>query len=41
MRTAKDLGPKGRDDEYGAGLVDAYGALLTQPSATAERTLSH
>ena len=40
-RTAKDLGPKGRDDEYGAGLVDAYEALLTQASATADRALSH
>jgi subtilisin family serine protease len=41
MRTAKDLGPKGRDDAYGAGLVDAYEALLTQASATADRALSH
>jgi hypothetical protein len=28
MGTAHDLGPKGRDDEFGAGLVDAYAALL-------------
>jgi subtilisin family serine protease len=41
MRTAKDLGPKGRDDEFGAGLVDAYEALLTQAPATAERSLTH
>jgi subtilisin family serine protease len=41
MRTAKDLGPQGRDDEFGAGLVDAYEALLTQAPATAERSLSH
>jgi filamentous hemagglutinin family protein len=27
MSTAKDLGPKGIDPDYGAGLVDAYGAL--------------
>jgi subtilisin family serine protease len=27
MSTAKDLGPKGHDPDYGAGLVDAYGAL--------------
>jgi len=41
MRTAKDLGPKGRDDEFGAGLVDAYEALLTQAPVTAERSLTH
>jgi len=41
MKTAKDLGPKGRDDEFGAGLVDAYEALLTQAPATAERTVTH
>jgi subtilisin family serine protease len=28
--TAKDLGPKGRDDEFGAGLVDAYAAVSAQ-----------
>jgi subtilisin family serine protease len=40
MRTAKDLGLKGRDSDFGAGLVDAYEALLTQtPAATAERSL--
>ena len=27
LSTAKDLGPKGRDDQFGAGLADAYGAL--------------
>jgi subtilisin family serine protease len=26
--TAKDLGPKGRDDLFGAGLADAYRAIL-------------
>lgn len=26
--TAKDLGPKGRDIMFGAGLADAYGALM-------------
>jgi subtilisin family serine protease len=41
MKTAKDLGPAGRDDEFGAGLVDAYEALLTQAPATADRSLSH
>lgn len=41
MKTAKDLGPQGRDDEFGAGLVDAYEALLTQAPATADRSLTH
>jgi subtilisin family serine protease len=41
MKTAKDLGPQGRDDEFGAGLVDAYEALLTQAPATADRSLAH
>jgi hypothetical protein len=41
MRTAKDLGPKGRDDEFGAGLVDAYEALLTLAPETAERSPAH
>ena len=27
MRTAKDLGPKGRDREFGAGLVNAFHAV--------------
>jgi hypothetical protein len=40
MRTAKDLGPKGRDDEFGAGLVDAYEALLTLAPATAEQNVA-
>ncbi len=26
--TARDLGPKGRDDQFGWGLVDPYQALL-------------
>lgn len=28
LDTARDLGPKGRDEEFGAGLTDAYGAVL-------------
>lgn len=28
LATAKDLGPKGRDIMFGAGLADAYGALM-------------
>jgi hypothetical protein len=35
MRTAKDLGPKGRDDAFGAGLIDAYEALLALAPETA------
>jgi hypothetical protein len=41
MKTAKDLGAPGRDDEFGAGLVDAYEALLTQAPATADRLATH
>jgi hypothetical protein len=37
--TAKDLGPIGKDPEFGAGLVDAYQAIMAaQASATAEAT---
>jgi subtilisin family serine protease len=36
MQTAKHLGPKGRDDEFGAGLVDAYEAVLSQAPAVAQ-----
>ena len=36
--TAKDLGPKGPDAMFGAGLIDAYGALTADaPPATAAR----
>ena len=37
LRTAKDLGSPGRDDEYGAGLVNAYGALSALTPQTAQR----
>ena len=44
MGTAKALGAKrpneGRDDEYGAGLVDAYAALLAIAPPTAVSTLT-
>jgi Subtilase family len=34
--SAKDLGPKGRDDQFGAGLADAYqGILAVDPAADA------
>ena len=36
VQTAKDLGPSGKDSEFGAGLVDAYQALVAaQSNATA------
>jgi hypothetical protein len=28
VASARDLGPKGRDTQFGAGLVNAYQALL-------------
>jgi subtilisin family serine protease len=42
LATAKDLGPKGRDIMFGAGLADAYGALLAEstPMAVAPRPVS-
>ncbi len=36
LRTAKDLGPPGRDDEFGAGLANAYGALTALSAQIAE-----
>jgi subtilisin family serine protease len=34
LATARNLGPKGRDDQFGAGLIDAYGAVLSvEPNA--------
>jgi subtilisin family serine protease len=38
LRTAKDLGTPGRDEEFGAGLVNAYDALNALAPQTAERT---
>ncbi len=36
MRSARDLGPRGRDDQFGAGLADAYQAVLSlEPQAAA------
>jgi subtilisin family serine protease len=33
--TAKDLGPKGRDDQFGAGLADAHRAILSLTASSA------
>jgi hypothetical protein len=35
MATAKDLGPKGRDSLFGAGLADAFGAVSAEGPALA------
>ena len=35
LATAKDLGPKGRDIMFGAGLADAYGALMAEDAPVA------
>ena len=34
LATAHDLGPKGRDDLFGAGLMDAYQAVNTVAKPT-------
>lgn len=36
--TARDLGPKGVDPQFGAGLVDAYRAILSLEPATTGTT---
>jgi subtilisin family serine protease len=38
--TAKDLGPRGKDRQYGAGLVDAYQAIMTLPAGAAAPSVS-
>jgi subtilisin family serine protease len=30
LSTATDLGPKGRDDQFGAGLADAHRAIISR-----------
>ncbi len=35
LATAKDLGPRGRDVMFGAGLADAYGALMAEEAPVA------
>jgi subtilisin family serine protease len=41
LETAKDLGPKGRDDQFGAGLVDAYRALQSINSTGARGAVAN
>ncbi len=36
--TARDLGPKGFDTQFGAGLVDAYDAIRSLAPAVATTT---
>ena len=36
--TARDLGSKGRDDEFGAGLIDAFAAITAGEAKAAEAT---
>jgi subtilisin family serine protease len=36
LSTAKDLGPKGRDRDFGVGLADAYQALLAAEGRTVD-----
>ncbi len=38
QETAKDLGPKGHDKEFGAGLVDAYAAVSAETGPFAGNT---
>ena len=40
--TAKDLGPRGKEDQFGAGRIDAYQAVVTlEPQATAASPTSN
>ncbi|HEY4775219.1 MAG TPA: S8 family serine peptidase, partial [Xanthobacteraceae bacterium] len=32
QQSAKDLGPRGRDEQFGAGLADAHSAILSLPT---------
>jgi len=36
LSTARDLGPKGRDDQFGAGLTDAYQAVMSIETKAAD-----
>jgi subtilisin family serine protease len=41
LATARDLGPKGRDDQFGAGLADAYGALQSLAASPARAPVAN
>lgn len=43
LSTARDLGPKGRDDQFGAGLMDAFQAVSTvdKPADAALQVPAH
>jgi subtilisin family serine protease len=41
LSTARDLGPKGRDDQFGAGLADAYGAVLSLAASPASAPVAN
>ena len=42
LATARDLGPKGRDEMFGAGLMDAFRAVsAVAPSTDAALQLKH
>jgi subtilisin family serine protease len=36
LSNAKDIGPRGRDDQFGAGLVDAYRSLMALETESAD-----
>jgi len=40
MSTARDLGPAGHDDQFGAGLVDAYGAVVSAGAKSSDLSRS-
>ena len=41
LSTARDLGPKGRDDQFGAGLADAYGAVQSVAASPARAPVAN
>ena len=41
LSTARDLGPTGRDDQFGAGLADAYGAVQSLVASPANAPVAN